>query len=95
MPRVCPLPEVTEWRSADRTVVFRWLNRMVVVDDLEEGMPRLTPSGKKTKLADFEDKVKASRLPGGEREKYALANKIGLMRGNKATVRGRSAARKK
>ena len=58
-------------------------------------MPRLTPSGKKTKLASFEDKVKASSLPGGEREKYAIANKVGLMRGNKATARGRQAARKK
>ena len=58
-------------------------------------MPRLTPGGKKTKLASFEDKVKASSLPGGEREKYAIANKVGLMRGSKATARGRQAARKK
>lgn len=58
-------------------------------------MPRRTASGRKTKIADFEDKVKASKLPGGKREKFAIANKIGLMRGNKTTARGRSAARKK
>ena len=58
-------------------------------------MPRRTASGRKTKLADFEDKVKASRLPGGEREKYAIANKVGLMRGNKATAKGKRAAKRK
>jgi len=58
-------------------------------------MPRLTPSGKKTKLADFEAKVDASKLPGGEREKYAIANKIGLMRGSKTTAKGARAAKKK
>jgi hypothetical protein len=58
-------------------------------------MPRLTPSGKKTKLASFEDKVSASKLPGGEREKYAIANKVGLMRGNKATAKGKQAAKRK
>ena len=57
-------------------------------------MPKRTPSGKKTKIASFEEKVKASSLPGGEREKYAIANKVGLMRGNKTTARGRKAARK-
>jgi hypothetical protein len=56
-------------------------------------MPRRTKSGKKTKIADFEDKVDASKLPGGEREKYAIANRIGLMRGNKTTPRGASAAK--
>lgn len=56
-------------------------------------MPRLTPSGKKTKLADFEDKVDASKLPGGKREKYAIANKAGLMHGNKATAKGVKAAK--
>lgn len=58
-------------------------------------MPRRTPSGRKTKIGDFEDKVKASRLPGGEREKYAIANKVGLMRGNQATAKGRKAAKGK
>lgn len=56
-------------------------------------MPRRTPSGKLTKLGDFENKVNANKLPGGEREKYAIANKIGLMRGNKATAKGRRPAR--
>jgi hypothetical protein len=56
-------------------------------------MPRRTPSGKLTKLGDFEDKVDASKLPGGTREKYAIANKVGLMRGNKATAKGRAPAK--
>jgi len=58
-------------------------------------MPRYTKSGKLTKLGDFENKVQASKLPGGEREKYAIANKVGLMRGNKATSKGKRAAKKK
>ncbi len=57
-------------------------------------MPRRTPSGRKTKMASFEDKVDASKLPGGEREKYAIANKIGLKRGSKTTARGMRPARK-
>jgi hypothetical protein len=39
--------------------------------------------------------VSANSLPGGKREKYAIANKIGLMKGNKATARGKQAAKKK
>lgn len=58
-------------------------------------MPKRTKGGRLTKLGDFENKVKASKLPGGEREKYAIANKVGLMRGNKATAKGKRAARKK
>lgn len=65
-------------------------------------MPKKTPSGKLTKLGDFENKVDESKLPGGKSEKFAIANKIGLMRGNKATRRGsrpatfgRDAAKKK
>ena len=58
-------------------------------------MPRLTPSGKPTKLGSFEKKVDASKLPGGEREKYAIANKEGLMHGNRATAKGRRAAKSK
>lgn len=58
-------------------------------------MPRRTKSGKKTKMADFEDKVDASKLPGGEREKYAIANKIGLKRGSKTTARGMAPAASK
>lgn len=58
-------------------------------------MPKRTPSGKLTKLGDFEQKVSGKNLPGGEREKYAIANKIGLMRGNKPTARGRMPAKSK
>jgi hypothetical protein len=58
-------------------------------------MPKYTASGKLTKLGDFERKVDASKLPGGKSEKYAIANKIGLMRGNKATARGKLPAKKK
>lgn len=58
-------------------------------------MPRRTPSGKKTKMADFEDKVDASKLPGGEREKFAIANKVGLKRGSKTTARGMMPAKPK
>lgn len=58
-------------------------------------MPRLTKSGRKTKLGDFEAKVDASKLPGGKREKYAIANKVGLMRGSTATAKGKRPARRK
>jgi len=58
-------------------------------------MPKLTSSGKKTKIADFESKIDASKLPGGKSEKYAIANKVGLMRGNKVTARGAMAAKTK
>jgi hypothetical protein len=53
-------------------------------------MPRYTASGKKTKLADFEDQVKGT-MP--DHELYAIANKEGLMHGNKATAHGRAAAK--
>lgn len=56
-------------------------------------MPRYTPSGKLTKLGDFENKVDAKKLPGGKSEKYAIANKVGLMHGNKATAKGARAAK--
>jgi hypothetical protein len=58
-------------------------------------MPRKTASGRKTKLASFEDKVSAAKLPGGKSEKYAIANKVGLMRGSRTTARGRMAAKRK
>lgn len=51
-------------------------------------MPRKTKGGKKTKMASFEDKVDASKLPGGESEKFAIANKIGLKKGSKTTAKG-------
>lgn len=56
-------------------------------------MPKYTPSGKLTKLGDFERKVDASKLPGGKREKYAIANKVGLMHGSKVTSRGKRTAK--
>jgi len=40
----------------------------------EVGMPLRTRGGKLTKLGRFERDVDASKLPGGEREKYAIAN---------------------
>ena len=56
-------------------------------------MPTRTRCGKLTKLGHFEEEVKGSSLPGGEREKYAIANKVGLMRGNKATAKGKRVSR--
>lgn len=53
-------------------------------------MPARTPSGKLTKLGDFERKVKG-KMP--DHEMYAIANKEGLMRGNKATAHGKRTAR--
>jgi hypothetical protein len=49
-------------------------------------MPLRTPSGKLTKLGDYERQVKGT-MP--DSEMYAIANKEGLMRGNKATAKGR------
>ena len=55
-------------------------------------MPRLTPSGKKTAVADVEDKLKAEYgdNPGAV---YGTLNKIGLMRGSKTTAKGAKAAK--
>lgn len=53
-------------------------------------MPLVTPSGKPTKLGSFESKVKG-KMP--DSEMYAIANKQGLMRGNKATARGKQPAK--
>lgn len=55
-------------------------------------MPRLTRSGKRTAIADVEGKLKRE-YPGDARAVYGTLNKIGLMRGNKATAKGRRAAR--
>jgi hypothetical protein len=52
-------------------------------------MPQRTRSGKLTKLGRFERDVDASKLPGGEREKYAIANIAGLKRGSRTTAKGR------
>lgn len=57
-------------------------------------MPRLTPSGKKTALADVEDKLKRE-YPKNPGAVYGTLNKIGLMRGSKATAKGRRAAKGK
>lgn len=60
-------------------------------------MPRYTPSGKKTALADVEDKLKSrySGKPKGDAYIYGTLNKIGLMHGNKATAKGKKAAKSK
>jgi hypothetical protein len=58
-------------------------------------MPRRTPSGRKTALADVEDKLKAEYGAGNKRTVYGTLNKIGLMRGNKATAKGKRAAQPK
>lgn len=52
-------------------------------------MPLRTRSGRLTKLGDFERQVKGT-MPA--HEMYAIANKDNLMRGNKATAHGASAA---
>jgi hypothetical protein len=57
-------------------------------------MPKRTPSGKKTAVADVEGKL-ASRYGAGDPRVYATLNKIGLMQGSKVTAKGRKAARKK
>jgi hypothetical protein len=54
-------------------------------------MPLRTPSGRKTKLGDFESKIKGT-MP--DSEMYAIANKQGLMRGNQATAKGARPARR-
>lgn len=57
-------------------------------------MPRRTPSGKKTAVADVEDKLK-KEYPGNPGAVYGTLNKIGLKRGNKTTRKGMKAAKKK
>lgn len=57
-------------------------------------MPRYTKSGKKTALADVEDKLK-KEYPGKPGAVYGTLNKVGLMHGNKTTAKGRKAAKKK
>ncbi len=57
-------------------------------------MPRLTRSGKKTAVADVEDKLKRE-YPNNPGAVYGTLNKVGLMRGNKATKKGASAAKRK
>jgi hypothetical protein len=57
-------------------------------------MPKRTPSGKKTAVADVESKLKA-RYPNNPGAVYGTLNKVGLMQGSKVTAKGRRAARKK
>ena len=57
-------------------------------------MPKRTPSGKRTAVADVEGKLKRE-YPGNPGAVYGTLNRIGLMRGNKTTAKGRKAAKKK
>lgn len=57
-------------------------------------MPKYTKSGKKTALGDVEGKLK-KQYGGNKSAIYGTLNKIGLMRGSKATAKGKRAARKK
>lgn len=57
-------------------------------------MPKRTRSGKKTAVADVEAKLKRE-YPGNKSAVYGTLNKIGLMKGNKTTAKGRKASRKK
>lgn len=57
-------------------------------------MPKRTPSGKKTAVADVESKLKRE-YGNNPSAVYGTLNKIGLMRGNKATAKGRRAAKPK
>lgn len=55
-------------------------------------MPKLTPSGKKTAVADVESKLKRE-YPGNPGAVYGTLNKVGLMRGSKTTAKGKRAAK--
>lgn len=57
-------------------------------------MPKRTPSGKKTAVADVESKLKRE-YPGNPGAVYGTLNRIGLMQGNKATAKGKRAAKGK
>lgn len=57
-------------------------------------MPKYTKSGKLTALGDVESKLK-KEYPGKPGAVYGTLNKIGLMKGNKATAKGSRPARKK
>ncbi len=57
-------------------------------------MPKRTPSGKKTAVADVEGKLK-KQYPGNPGAVYGTLNKIGLMKGSKTTAKGRRAAKGK
>ena len=57
-------------------------------------MPRQTKSGKKTAVADVEDKLKRE-YPGNPGAVFGTLNKIGLKRGSKTTAKGMKAAKSK
>jgi hypothetical protein len=57
-------------------------------------MPKRTPSGRKTAVADVESKLKA-RYPNDPGAVYGTLNKVGLMQGSKVTAKGKRAAKRK
>ena len=59
-------------------------------------MPLKTPSGRKTAVADVEGKLRSEygSSKEGKAKTYGTLNKIGLMRGNKVTAKGRKAAKR-
>ena len=57
-------------------------------------MPKRTPRGKKTAVADVEGKLK-KEYPGNNAAIYGTLNKIDLMKGSKTTAKGAKAAKKK
>ena len=57
-------------------------------------MPKRTPSGKKTAVADVESKLK-SRYGSNKSAIYGTLNKIGLMKGSATTAKGARAAKRK
>jgi hypothetical protein len=58
-------------------------------------MPRYTKSGKKTAVADVEDKLKREYGSKNKGAVFGTLNKIGLMHGNKATQKGKRPAKRK
>lgn len=57
-------------------------------------MPRTTPSGRKTAVADVEDKLRRE-YGSNARAVYGTLNKIGLKRGSRTTRKGARAAKRK
>lgn len=57
-------------------------------------LPRRTKSGRKTAVADVEDKLKAE-YPGNPDAVYGTLNKIKLKRGSKTTAKGMKPAKSK
>ena len=57
-------------------------------------MPKYTRSGRLTALGDVEAKLKR-QYPNNPRAVYGTLNRIGLMRGNRATRKGTRAAKRK